>query len=218
MQQIAFSFNQNISNHPDEYIESQSNSLACRAIQNWNSHWGVEPYPKALIIQGPKSCGKTHLAEIWVKSSGALFIKKEHILTESILSYHAGFIIEDMDQGWNEEALLHHFNAINENKKYLLMTQASNIKPTLPDLASRIRATNKIKIDMPDDQLMQLLIFKIFSSHSVVVKPGVIDYMLKVLPREFNKITDYTKKINDYALISKRKITIPLVKEIISSL
>lgn len=216
MQQITFPFlADKKSNHPDEFIESASNTLAYNLVKNWPTVWGVEPYPGTVLISGPTSSGKTCLANIWAKKTGALFIKKPHLLTENIINHHDGFIIENINDSWDPKLLLHHFNIINENKKYLLLTQVSKASFNLPDLTSRLKSVNNIAIAQPDDELIRILIFKLFSSYSVVVGPEVINYMLKVIPREFGKITHYTSLINDLALKTKRKISIPLVKEVL---
>lgn len=216
MQQITFPFEINSKpSHHDEFIESASNKRAYNVVRNWLTNWGVEPYPHTVIISGPPSSGKTCLANIWAKNSGALFIKKSHLLTENIINHHDGFIIEDINDGWGPELLLHHFNIINENKKYLLLTQSSPVTFILPDLVSRLKSVNNIAITQPDDELIRILIFKLFSSYSVIVGPEVISYMLKVIPREFGKIIYYTGLINELALTTKRKISIPLVKEVL---
>lgn len=213
MQQIAFSFASSDAHDSDEFIESSSNSLACRAIDNWQDYWGVDPYPRALIIQGPKASGKTFLAKKWARNTNALFIKKMHEITENILAHHQSFIIEDFDSSWNEERFLHIFNLLLENQKYLLVTCKSFPEIKLPDLSSRIKSVNLINIQQPDDEMMQMLIFKLFSNYSVVISSEVVSFLVKVLPREFPAIVESVKIINDFALENKRKITIPVVKQ-----
>lgn len=213
MQQIAFSFVGSDAYDSHEFIESSSNSLACFSIDNWQSHWGVDPYPRALIIQGPKASGKTFLAKKWAKNTGALIIKKMHEITENILDHHRSFIIEDFDSNWNEEKFLHIFNLLSENQKYLLITCRSIPEIKLPDLASRIKSVNLISIQSPDDEMMQMLIFKLFSNYSVVISNEVVSFLVKTLPREFPAIVNSVKTINNFALEHKRKITVPVVKQ-----
>lgn len=216
MQQIAFPLGSSDAYDSSEYIKSSSNSLAYKTISSWPINWGVEPYSKTLIIQGPKSSGKTFLAKKWAVQSGALFIKKIHALTENMLTDHQAFIIDGFDSTWDEEKALHHFNTIHENGKYLLINSTRIPKIKLPDLASRIKSSNRIDIGMPDDELMQMLIFKLFSNYSIVISSEVINYLINILPREFSKIITSVKDINKFALQHKRKITVPLVKQALS--
>ena len=213
MKQKAFSFTSSDAYDSDEFIESSSNLLACRAIDNWPGSWGVEPYPKALIIKGSRASGKTFLAKKWAKNTDALFIKKMHEITENILSEHHAFIMEDFDSNWNEEKFLHIFNLLSENQKYLLVTSQALPEVKLPDLSSRIKSVNLINIQQPDDDMMQMLIFKLFSNYSVVIGSEVVNFLIKVLPREFPATVESVKIINDFALENKRKITIPIVKQ-----
>lgn len=213
MDQIAFPLSSSDAYDLNEYIESSSNSSAYRALTNWPANWGINPYPKSLIIEGPKSSGKTFLATKWAKKSGALFIEKTQELKAEELNKYQAFIIDGFDDSWHEERLFHQFNIINENSKFLLITAVKIPAMKLPDLASRIKSINKISIGMLDDELMQMLIFKLFSNCSIVISQEVIQYLLKNLPRDFPEIIKSVKIINSFALRYKRKITIPLVKQ-----
>lgn len=215
MEQISFALASSDAYDSSEYIVSSSNDLAYTTLNNWPVNWGVRPYAKALIVQGPKSSGKTFLAKQWAEKSDALFIKKAHELTESILNQHQAFIIDGFDFSWNEERVLHHFNIINESNKYLLITTTELPVIKLPDLASRINSTHKINIGMLDDELMQMLIFKLFSNHSIIITNEVIQYLIKTLPRDFPEVVKAVDKLNNFALQHKRKITVPFVKQVL---
>lgn len=216
MKQIAFPLGSSDAYDASEYIKSSSNSSAYKIISSWPTNWGVEPYSRTLVLQGPKSSGKTFLARKWAVQSGALFIKKNHVLSENKLIDHQAFIIDGFDSTWDEKKVLHHFNAIHENGKYLLINSTWIPEIKLPDLASRIKSSNKVEIGMPNNELMQMLIFKLFSNYSIVIGSEVVQYLIKVLPREFPEIISSVKSINEFALQHKRKITVPLVKQVLS--
>jgi DnaA family protein len=90
-------------------------------------------------------------------------------------------------------------------------------KLNLADLSSRINSVNKVDISMIDDELMRILIFKQFSNFSIVISEEVINYLVKILPREVPKILSIISEINQNSLISKRKITIPFIKQILGN-
>lgn len=210
-----------ISNNQDlqkDFIESSSNTLACQYINNWQDKFGVLPYTRTLIIQGAKSCGKTFLAQLWAKKTGALFIKKNHTLTNTILEHHKTFVIDDLNTNWREEDVLHYFNLLHEHHKYLLITLNALPKFKLPDLKSRLHSVNKINILMPDDELMKMLIFKQFSNFSITVSDEVINYLIRFIPREFSYIISVIEKINIASLEQKRRITVPFVKQVVENL
>lgn len=205
-----------------DFIEAASNSFAYRYLENWSNKFGVLPFSKALILRGGRSSGKTFLADLWAKQTGALLIKPSHVLTESIIAHHKAFVIEDLDEwiatGIKEELILHHFNALHENGKYLLITLKSIPVMHLADLASRINSVNVIEIKLLDDELMRVLIFKKFSDFSLLVADEVVNYLVKHLPREFAAIDDFMNKINNISLQEKKNITIPFVKKIITQI
>lgn len=213
MKQSAFLFNSTDLYDANEFIESSSNKLACTAINNWPNDWGVMPYMRVLIIKGPRLSGKTFLSKKWARKSRAVFIDKSWEINESILHEYSSFVVDGFDETWNEEKMLHHFNTIHENGKHLLITTTKIPEIKLSDLRSRIKSSNVININMPDDDLMSMLIFKLFSNYSVLVSQEVIKYLVKIVPREFPEIICAVKRINEFALENQRKITLHLVKE-----
>ncbi len=215
MQQQTFPFIEKIKYEFSDFIESSSNSLAYKTINDWPNNFGILPYKKTLIINGPKASGKSFLAKLWADKTKALFIKKNYELTASILNHHQAFIIDGFDSTWRENDVLHYFNILHENNKYLLITTSYLPKIKLADLSSRLNSVNKIDILKIDDNLMKILIFKKFSNYSVVVNEAVIKYLLTILPREFPQILKSIELLNQESLRQKRKITIPFIKEIL---
>jgi chromosomal replication initiation ATPase DnaA len=216
MQQITLKLNnKEISDNFNDFIESSSNRLAYKYINDWESNFGILPYLKVLIIKGSKSSGKSFLAKLWAKKTAGLFLKKNHELTSSILENHQAFIIDGFDSSWHEKDVLHYFNILHEHSKYLLITLNEMPKINLADLASRINSVNKIDILMIDDELMRILIFKQFSNLSILINDDVINYLIKILPREFSKILSIISNINKNSLENKKKITIPFIKSLI---
>ncbi|MCC8368689.1 MAG: hypothetical protein LN573_01190 [Rickettsia endosymbiont of Oxypoda opaca] len=215
MQQLIFPLPNNTQYHPDEFIVSSSNKLAHNTLKNRQTNWGVNPYKFTLLIKGAPASGKTYLAKIWQNLANS-FIIKDIFFDEEILAKYNSFIIEDIEK-WQEVILLHLFNLINERQKYLLLTQ-SNISKNfiLPDLSSRIKSVLTIEIEPPDDELMRILIFKHFATSSITIPESIVDFLLVNLPKQHKEIIEILEQINHFALTSKRKVTIPLIKEVLN--
>jgi chromosomal replication initiation ATPase DnaA len=215
MKQTIFELNKN-NYEKSDFIVSEANKIAHQIIVNWpNDVWGVHPYERTLILRGPPSSGKSFLAYNWSLPAAAKFININEKLTGEELEAYENFIIEDIDYIQDEKTILHNFNILNERRKYLLMTCVNMPDIKLPDLCSRLKATNSIAISYPDDHLIKILIFKFFSDHFVRIPTPVINYLLQYLPRRFDLLNKILSRINNYSLENKQKITIPLIKKII---
>ena len=165
MQQIIFPFVTTDSYHQEEFIDSISNHEVYNKIKGWEKSWGTPPYEFSLLIYGAKSSGKTYLTKIWQNLSGAFIIKHDNIVHEDSLNDYQAFIIENIEN-WSEEAILHYFNLINEKQKYLLMTTSNlDLNFKLQDLLSRINSILRLEIKSPDDELIRILLFKLFSNN-----------------------------------------------------
>lgn len=203
----------------DEFIITQANKTAYSIISQWPNNFGVKPYEHTLLLVGPQSSGKTHIARLWQSNSKALKLLESIDLKEinNILNGRIAFLIEDIEN-WPESKLLHCFNLINEQHKSLLLTSSTLPKFALLDLASRINSLHLVSIMKPDDEMVKILLFKHFSDHSLKVPTIVIEYLLKILPRNYKEIIEAAKTIDEYAFVNKRNITIPLIKEALASL
>ena len=85
----------------------------------------------------------------------------------------------------------------------------------LPDLVSRLNSIRVVALEHPDLESLKQIVFGIFANKSLQVPLPVIDYMLARLPRNIHLIKGCVEQIEQLALASKQKITIPLVKKII---
>lgn len=239
--QLTLNFQPHPSYNRDDFLISTCNQDAYRLVSEWPLKWGHAPYPYTALIHGPKSSGKTYVAKIWQAASMAYDIKSAQnneqtqnprqnqnqqqksspktILSETLftenLSDISAFIIEDIEK-WDEQILLHWFNKINESQKFLLLTSGQKYhKFTLPDLSSRIYSLHRVEISAPDDDILKMLIFKIFSSKSIKIAPHIVDYLLLNLPRQFSEIISVIEQLDIAALAGKRPITIPFIKQIL---
>lgn len=214
IQQEIFPIKYDIIYAPEDFIISSSNKAAHHAIINHAQKWGVAPYPNTLLISAPPSSGKTYLTKILSLHINTKCIIQNELLSGNDIIQYDAFVIDNFDESWNEEAVLHHFNLLHEHKKLLLITTSYDIHNIdLPDLASRIKSIHNIKIGTPDDQFIEMFIFKQFAHYSIKTSPNIIKYIAHHIPRECNKITQTIEKINQHAIRHKKKISINLIKE-----
>ncbi len=128
------------------------------------------------------------------------------------------YIIEDIDQIKNQELLLQIFNLAQEKSAFLLMTSSNNLSrlgSKIEDLNSRLKNVVNLQIIKPDDHLIKMLLIKNFAAKQLKVGDKVVDFLTKNSQRSFAAIFDIVKLLEFYSLENKRRIAIPLAKEVL---
>ena len=106
--QETFDFEVDISSKEEDFLIADSNSEAMRWVDNWKS-WSTP----SIVIYGPRGCGKTHLANIFIQKSGAKNIIPEALTNNSPQSFLENsnmFVLEDIENNLDQESLLHFYN------------------------------------------------------------------------------------------------------------
>jgi chromosomal replication initiation ATPase DnaA len=197
-----------------DFFVSPTNQMAYRWIQCW-PEWPNH----CLILHGPKGCGKTHLAEVWKSRAGAESLGFETLGAQNLddlCQRYRALVVEDVPENFDEELLFHLYNSVQQAAGHLLLTtevgpSAWNIH--LPDLKSRIGAAMWAEIEPADDELLRAMMRKVFSDEQVLVPDQVVEYLLNHNERSFAALLKAVQRINTYAMATKRRITLPLVKE-----
>ena len=203
----------------EDYIITESNSFAFDLISRM-----IRGEINQGVISGPSFSGKTHLSKILIKNIGSnesLYIDRDYKkIIEKVGSSNL-IVIENIDkvlEDKSEEDLFHIINFTKESDKKLLMTSGksiSNIEFKLEDLKSRLNAILEAKIMQPDDELMKLVLIKIFNDKQLLINPNVIDFLRSRLERSYKSINDFIEKIDKFSLEKGKKITIALINDLI---
>ena len=190
------------------FVVSPCNSMAVLWIDrypNWGSH--------ALLVYGPKGCGKTHLSHMFAE---------RHLdaatLSENEWPEVDRLVVENIDKLTNERALFHLFNWTKEQNIGLLMTASHIPQFDLPDLASRIMMCPKVPILPPDDELIHAVLSKAFSDRSIMVDTSVLEYATRYTERTFEAVQALIDMADTLSLSQNRRITIPIVKQVLADL
>ena len=203
----------------EDYIITESNSFAFDLISRM-----MKGEINQGVISGPSFSGKTHLSKILIKNIGineSLYIDRDYKnIIERVGSSNL-IVIENIDkvlEDKSEEDLFHIINFTKENDKKLLMTSCksiSNIEFKLEDLKSRLNAILEAKIMQPDDELMKLVLIKIFNDKQLLINPNVINFLKSRIERSYKSINDFIEKIDKFSLEKGKKITIALINDLI---
>lgn len=190
----------------------------------WIDLWPEWPAP-CIILYGPVASGKTHIGAVWAEKSSAICIKASGINEEVIrdiaeMNHHV--IIEDADDLIGnlagEKGLFHLYNIFKEDGRSVLITlKEPPVRRSfaLPDLASRLRAAPSVAIREPDEQLITALIVKLFNDRQIRIGADVLNYILPRIERSFEAVNDLVERADQKAMIEKRNISIPLMRDIL---
>ena len=185
----------------------------------WLDRWPDWPGP-GLALHGPAGCGKTHLAHVFQAGAKARLLTPADLPRGPAPQLLAGARAAVLDGGppLEERALLHLYNHIAEIGGHLLIIapEAPARWPIkLPDLASRLSAMPAVRIDPPDDRLMEALLIKLFGDRQLAVPPEVVTYLTRRVERSFDTLRHVVDLLDRESLARRRAITLPLAREIV---
>jgi len=219
-EQLIFDLPQREALDRDAFLVTDSNREAVQVIDDFSA-WSNP----IQWIYGPSGSGKSHLAAVMAVHGTACYILAFDDISAALAPLVAGrqtceiIILDCLDEAaaTQEEALFHLFNhCLNGGAKLLLLSEnpPAAINVGLPDLASRMKAVPAIALRTPDDDLVRGLMAKLFADRQVNVDARVLDYLVPRVERAYGALADLIDRIDRQAMAQKRRITVPLIAEI----
>ena len=214
MNQLIFKFPFKTKYYEQDFYVSSNNFSAYKLIEswpNWPGNW--------LNIFGAKGSGKTHLSTILEKK-----IKKTKLIEAKNIDDK---IIEELN---NLDCLIidNYKNNIDENLFYSILNQSKlldsyivinsipsiqDLNFNLKDLRSRINSFIFIGIELPTDDLLQVIIAKSFSDMHINLNPKISEYIIKNVERSYDKMFKFLKDIDELSLSTGKSLNINLIKK-----
>jgi chromosomal replication initiation ATPase DnaA len=191
-----------------DFLVGAANEEAFALIDRWPG-W---PVPVVYLF-GPPGSGKSHLTEIWRAESDAAAVGAAALRKSDAdrLVANGAVAVEDVDAlPFDEAALFHLLNRASEKDAAVLLTGRSppaGLAIGLPDLASRLRAAQPVRLAEPDDLLLRRVLTKLFADRQLSVSPAVIDYILTRLDRSLEAASLIVERLDREALAEGRAVT-----------
>lgn len=202
----------------DDFLVASSNAEAVAWLDRWPD-WPAT----ALALHGPAGAGKSHLAQVWRRSSGAAAIFDGGPIDPPALA-SAGAVVLDLGAAAapsEERPLLHLYNLLAERRGHLLLVAReppARWPVALPDLRSRLATAPAVALLPPDDALRTAVMVKLFADRQIRVEADVIGYLLQRLDRSFAAIGEAVAALDQTALAERRPITVPLARAVLARL
>lgn len=213
-EQLALDFPALIADGEEDFLVASSNQEAV----DWLERWPNWPSGR-LVLCGPAGSGKSHLCRLWRRRSGAVDgTSLEADARIAVLGEGKPLCLDINGRVADEEALLHAINWAGENSASLLIT---GIDPpigwgvTLPDLRSRLQASAVAVLGAPDDALLPAVLVKLFADRQLQPSIDVLSYITERTERSFDAARRLVARVDNAALAKGRKLTVPLVREVL---
>jgi chromosomal replication initiation ATPase DnaA len=196
----------------DDFLVSPANEAALALIDRW-PNW---PSRVAALV-GPPGSGKSHLAAIWAKASGAAVVDAATLATADVptIAGAGAVVIEDAPgPSLDEHALFHLINLAREADLAVLIVSREDPARwpvRLPDLASRLKAATAVHIQPPDDGLLRAVLVKLFADRQVQVDESAVSYLMARMHRSLGEARDLVAEIDALALAENAAVTRPFI-------
>ena len=209
MRQLALPLPVAASSDARDVIADASNEAA----QSWLAK--PESWPLGrLALYSDAGHGKTHLARAAATRFGWRWLDGM-ALRGLPAPAPQGSVIDDADCVADDVALLHLINLCAERGETLLLIgreAPARWAVRLPDLASRLRATQAVGIGAPSDAMLSALLSKFFADRQLRVDPDVQAWLLTRLPRDAASLAEAVARLDRAALGMGGRITRPLAR------
>lgn len=199
-----------------EYIVAECNAHAWQAVQE-NAAWMS---PVTMIIGGHGS-GKTHLTAIFHTLNHADVLQTQADMEAALQNETSCMVIDNVDKltrgnAQVTETLFHLVNATLLRKGRLLLMASTPPAEwvKLPDLLSRLQASQQLTLQEPSEDMIKSAYQKLFADRGLLVDDKVLDFLALRSERSFDGINAIVDRLDVISLEQSRKITIPLIQSL----
>jgi DnaA regulatory inactivator Hda len=224
--QLLLDFEHRPALEAEDFLVASCNSDAVA----WIDRWPDWPSP-ALFLHGPTGCGKSHLAQVFQARTKAVAITPKELVTNEppvLLAGAGACLLDDLDRAFDnntndelEVALLHLYNTVREAGATMMMT--GRVPPSrwplqLADLSSRLNTATVADIGAPDDALLAAVLVKQFADRQLKIDGEVVAFVQLRIERSFVALGKLVDAVDKMAMTEKRRITVPLVRQVLHDL
>jgi DnaA family protein len=188
----------------------------------------------SLFLSGPEGSGKSHLLNALChaareKGLGAFYIALQHLPDEAAAGLDGlrGLdlvCVDDLDSVagkplW-EQALFRCFDEVRATNGRLAISSRlslSSLQFNLPDLQSRLTWGLRMSLRLPDDDGKLQVLQRRALALGIELPRDVQRYLIKHSKRDMGSLLSMLEQLRNAAFVAKRRITVPLAREILSS-
>lgn len=191
--------------HRRDFVVSGPNLDAFTRLEAWPGREGG-----AIALIGPPASGKSYLAALWAQRVGAHVQQGAASTAESLAGSSPFVVSEDVDKGFDAAALFHMINRGMRPGAGLLLTAqtAPSHWPTaLPDLRSRLNAMPVLRLDEPDEAILEGMLQKAFRARRIRPPQELLSYLVLRLERSARAAEAAVEQLDREASAKNRPVS-----------
>ncbi len=226
--QIPLQLEPGRADHLDDFVPGPNQNILL-AIRRLLDEPGA-----GLFLSGPEGSGKSHLLNALChaareKGLGAFYIALQHLPDEAAAGLDGlqGLdlvCVDDLDSVagkpvW-EQALFRCFNEVRAANGRLVVSSRMNLSSLqfdLPDLQSRLAWGLRMTLRLPDDEGKLQVLQQRARALGIELPGDVQRYLIKHSKRDMGSLLTLLEQIKDAAFVAKRRITVPLARDILAN-
>jgi len=190
----------------DDFLLSPGNAAARGRLAD-TARW-----PRGVLaLVGRAASGKSHLAAIWAEDHEAGICAAREPVDRAAVLGRSALVVEDCDEGFADETLMFHlFNEAASAPRPLLLTgrtEPGRWPVATRDLASRLRGTDSVAIEPPDDELIAALFVKHCADRQLAIETPALKAALPRVERSYQFVLDVVAELDRETLSSQRPLT-----------
>ena len=217
MSQLVFKFPFKTKYYEQDFYVSSNNFPAYKLIESWPNWPG-----RWLNVFGASGSGKTHLSKILEKKINKIRLVDAKNINNKIveeLNHIECLIIANYNNNIRENLLYSILNQSKQLENYIVINSITSVRDftyDLKDLQSRINSYIYIGIELPTDNLLQVIISKTFSDRQISLNPKISEYIINNVERSYEKMFKLLKDIDELSLSTGKSININLIKKVLN--
>jgi chromosomal replication initiation ATPase DnaA len=205
----------------EDFLVAPANAAAVAALEAWRG------WPDGrFVLTGPEGSGKTHLAHVWAAAAGARLAGPAALAADAVPALAAApLALDDADglagDAAAETALLHCLNLAAAGGHPVLLTGRTRPEAWglgLADLASRIGAAPRARLEPPDDNLLAAVMLKLCADRQIHVPPAVVLWLLPRMTRSLAFARRLVAALDARALAERRPVSRGMARAVLEGL
>ncbi|MEE9448284.1 MAG: hypothetical protein V3V09_10015 [Arenicellales bacterium] len=211
----------------DNFMDAPNQRLVVRLKQQFNQQLSApEPQYLGVYLWGELGNGKSHLLAALVRSLPSSDVVQILRADNLKLRSRPGliYILDDLE-GFTtslaaEQAFLTVLEKIKQQNALLLITASVPIRALalkLADLSSRLSAMEQFELLALNDAQKRAVLCQRAEKRGIELNEDILNWLFTHTSRELGLLLDLLDQLDVHSLAHKRKVTIPLIKSMLSA-